>query len=152
VLVCRSGNGAGDGLPERGDDLEAARRLIDKHADAYEAHRLDVVAGKDALLRAMTIRNDSLARHVDVLTAQRDRLRRESAPPLAPLVPAGVPPVAIDPVVRAGPDAPDVPASLEAALAAARHELECLRRSASWRVTAPLRAMHAWLSRRSGPS
>ena len=97
VLVRRSGDDAGDGVPERGDDLQAGRRLIDKHADAYAAHRLDVVAGKDALLRAMTTRNDSLARHVDVLTTQRDRLRRESAPPLAPLVPttplvpAGVP-------------------------------------------------------------
>lgn len=142
ALVRVGGNGFGGDAQAAEDDVQAARRLIDKHAEAYTRHSLDVVAGKEALRRDMMSRNESLSRRIEavMMTGERDRVRQESEARRGRL----------GRVVTAAPvsSADDVPPA--AALAAARHELECLRGSASWRITAPLRAVHAWLRGRRG--
>ena len=155
ALVRAGGNGsAGDAHAAEGD-LQAARRLIDKHAGAYTRHLLDVVAGKDALRRDIMSRNESLSRRLEavMMTGERDRVRRQSEAlrgRLGRVVSAAAPLPLADDRPHPPADEPEAPSGLEAALAAARHELECLRGSASWRLTAPLRAVHAWLSGRRG--
>ena len=154
ALVRGGGNGSGGDARAAEDEVQAARRLIDKHGEAYTRHLLDVVAGKDALRRDLRSRNESLARHLEaVMTGERDRVRRQSEAlrgRLGRVATAAVPVLLADDLPRPTADETTAPSGLEAALAAARHELECLRGSASWRITAPLRAMHAWLSGRRG--
>jgi GT2 family glycosyltransferase len=69
-----------------------------------------------------------------------------TSPPSRPMLPhpAAVEPRGLAPA-RLPDDRSDRIAQLEAALGAARHDLAALRASLSWRVTAPLRALHAWL-------
>jgi glycosyltransferase involved in cell wall biosynthesis len=153
ALVRGGGNGFGGARAE--DDLQAARRLVDKHAEAYTRHLLDVVAGKDALRRDVMSRNESLSRRLEavMMTGERDRVRRPSEASrgrLGLVVSAAAPLPRADDRPHPPADETEAPSGPEAALAAARHELECLRGSASWRLTAPLRAVHAWLSGRRG--
>jgi len=155
-LVRVGGNGFGRDARAAEDDVQAARRLVDKHAEAYRRHLLDVVAGKEALRRDMVSRNESLSRRLEAVmrTEERDRVRRQSETlrgRLGRVATAAGPVPLADDVPHRVADEKSAPSGLEAALADARHELTCLRGSASWRLTAPLRAVHAWLRGRRGP-
>jgi hypothetical protein len=131
----------------------AARRLIEKHRDSYTRHLPEVLAGKEAFLRELAARNQARVRR------PADARPGAVPPPAAPAVTvtaavAPEPPPPVPPTVP--PPLPDWEARdrlavLEEALASARHEIVALRGSISWRLTAPLRAVHAWLTRgRSG--
>ena len=142
----------GDGPWEVDRREENARRLVDKHRETYARHSVDLLAAKEALLQEMVRRNVSRRPQVVVMppemaavgesATRRGRLERVAAPPLPAAAPEATPLAVADPSGRT--------AALESALAAARGEAEALRNSASWRLTAPLRAVHRWLMRVRG--
>ena len=142
VLVGADGTGTAPPPVDVGGQ-EAARRLVDGHRDLYARHHLDVLAGKEALLREMRLRHDSLAQRLETLMEGERSRRGEPSERLRATAPLDPPAAAVS---AAGEDE-QRRAVAEAALAAARGEIEDLRRSASWRLTAPLRALHRWATR-----
>jgi glycosyltransferase involved in cell wall biosynthesis len=116
---------AGGGHPE------LYRRLVEKHAETFRRHLPALLRRRDAdLCRLEAHLHDLELEHERWLGPELARHREHAAR------------------LREKLERPDLAARLretEAALAAAREEVAALRRSASWRVTAPLRrAYDAW--------
>ena len=138
---------------------ELMRYLYAKHEVSYSRHLwevYDLMQGRGAEVLRRTY--DLERRLATWLEPQAAGLRAELARLDARIAAAGgLPPPR---PVRAASKAPAALASeqaaaarladLESALAAARHEAAALRASASWRVTAPLRATYDWLLRLRG--
>jgi hypothetical protein len=116
-----------------------------KHRAAYERHLVDVLLGQDAETAALLADNDALERRITsdlepAVAARRSELERLRQR----LAMSGN---------NGGPDAAlnDRLASLQAANRNLAAEVEALRASASWRVTAPLRRAYGWWLKTRAP-
>ena len=116
--------------------LPLARYRIAKHRRAYEAHLFDVLLRQDAETAALLRCNDELERRITTELEPAVSLRREELASLRRRV--------AEPTLGARVD------ELSAALHSATAEVAALRRSASWRITAPLRTVYGWLLRVRG--
>jgi hypothetical protein len=130
--------------------MPLARYRVAKHERFYRAHLVDVLLHQDAETAALLRRNDELERHltgflepaVAARRAERDRLRTRVAA-------AGPDESAVDAGAEGSPPDAERVFALEAALRAARAEVDALRASKSWRITAPGRmAYDVWLRAR----
>ena len=134
---------------DNGDAAQAeARRLIEKHQALYERHLSTVLAGKEALLRELSRRNEGIIQRLEAGFGELAQRRGEAETLRSRLASdGGARGSAVGAAPVPGWEERDRAAVLEEALTAARAEVEALRGSASWRLTAPLRAVHAWLTR-----
>jgi hypothetical protein len=127
-------------------DPEAFARAcseLGRNAELWTRLRANALARVDAECRRETFDaglSDALAAASGTPVARAPLVPPLRAPSRSPHVePARAAPLPDDRVDRA--------ALLETALNAVRHEVRALRASASWRITAPLRALHALLFR-----
>jgi glycosyltransferase involved in cell wall biosynthesis len=127
--------------------LPLARYRLAKHRESYQSNLVDVLLHQDAETAALLRRNDELERDLTSalepavaarraeLAALRSRLARVTSPPAdSPIVPRDT----------------DRVRELEAALTAASAEVRALRKSRSWRITAPGRKAYEWWLRSRG--
>lgn len=118
--------------------------LIEKHHASYEAHLLDVLVRKEGDTAELLRTNDEIERHIagslepllarrtEELDALQQKLRQAQA----------------ERETQARAAALEVQVQeVTAALAAAAAEAAGLRRSRSWKLTAPLRAVHDFVMR-----
>lgn len=118
------------GMAAPEDDLAALRVLLVKHAASVRVHYEEVLALKDLEAARHLAAIGRVEAHVEQRLAPLTRAAREDAAALARRLADGE---------READERAEARA-LRVALAAARHEAETLRRSLSWRITAPLRA------------
>jgi len=117
-----------------------ARYRVAKHADSYRERLAEVLLHQDEDTASLLRRNDELERYIATdlapsVAARRAELEALRAK-LADAPPAQPPPLKDDPRV----------AELEAALQIVAAETSALRRSMSWKITAPLRSIYGrWL-------
>ena len=116
----------------RANHLRLISALLDKHRDSLVAHLDEVLALKDAEAVEHLTAAERLQTLSDEFLAPATVSRREELHVLAARVAE----------LRAPRAAAAASTETEIAVAAARHEVAALRRSLSWRITAPLRA--AW--------
>jgi hypothetical protein len=132
----------------RGDaHLDSVAHIVRKHEPSYRAHLAEVSRWKDASLADLETRNATLEAGVAATTATIQRLRDELAT-LARRLDQAEAPAAATPDARLARVEAELHehrarlAAAEAAHQAASAEANALRASASWRVTAPLRALY----------
>jgi len=118
--------------------LELTRYIVDKHGDSYRRYLLPVLMRREGEIATLLRTNDRLERRVSGDLAALLGRRSEELERLRTRL--GQTPRATEPAVV-------VPT-----VAAARHEIEALRASRSWRLTRPLRTVYGWLLRLSGTS
>jgi len=107
--------------------LPLLRYRVAKHQQTYERYSVDVLLRQDDATAALLRHNDRLERHIASDLEPAVNLRREEL-------------IALQARLAASSRSGD----LEAALRATSDEVEALRASMSWRVTAPLRSMYGW--------
>jgi glycosyltransferase involved in cell wall biosynthesis len=112
---------------------------VDKHADLYRAHLIDVLLHQDEDIATLLRKNDEVERYVasnlePLVASQRAELTALQAR-----------------LTRAPADRQDERLrELESSLRSADAEIAALRASASWRITGPLRAAYGWWLQRRG--
>jgi glycosyltransferase involved in cell wall biosynthesis len=127
--------------------LRLMEHLIRKHRQAFEAHATAILKRKDAETAALLRRNDDLAREIHTTLrpilehqrAERDRLQRKMETVRGATAEREFLRQQIDALTRTLEDERRLTAAQQAALLA---EIEALRTSGSWKVTAPLRALY----------
>jgi glycosyltransferase involved in cell wall biosynthesis len=125
--------------------LDLITYLVEKHRDSYRAHLLDVLLWKER--RIADLRRQNVALEIDIGSSREPLLERRRAElqalrqklqgtPAAPRAAAPPPPL------RTPQPAPPAIDAVRAEYARALAEIEALKASASWRLTAPLRALY----------
>lgn len=139
--------------------LDLVTYLLDKHKSSYQAHLLDVLLHKEAAISGLRSYNVRLEEDLAVrLTPQVERRRAELETLRAELSRAqGIAAPPSEAVVGSASRAREAQrldsVALQEEVDRLADEVRALRASASWRVTAPLRAAYerlSWLRARSG--
>src|SRR5262249_56853107 len=102
--------------------MPLAQYRVAKHEASYRSHLLDVLLRQDVETVALLRRNDELERHLTTFLEPGVAARRQELADLR---------------ARMSADATDRIQELESAARAAYAEVDALRASKSWRVTAP---------------
>jgi glycosyltransferase involved in cell wall biosynthesis len=127
--------------------LRIVRYLVDKHHESYRTHLIDVLLRKETEVAELRRRRHALEQEIDArlmpaLEHWAAELESGRARPAAPPGPgpggADTTPADLGDTERA---------RLHEALRQSRAEVDALRRSVSWRITAPLRGLYDALRR-----
>jgi glycosyltransferase involved in cell wall biosynthesis len=127
-------------MVDEGAYLENLRRLLERYGTSCHAHLMELLERREARVGALLREIHDLRLEHETVLAPELAWRRREAEVLRSK--AAGPGPGRDPVAARAPTAMDVERL--------RREVQELRASMSWRVTAPLRAVYGWLRRLPG--